>query len=385
MLFYLSILIVFIACAAIMTKTVVGYNDFKPATKIWLTFVIVLSWFSPLLLCWAVDCLGLSPLAYNLVSYTGYTLFGLAIIYLVLLLMRDIVWYGIYGIACLMRRDAWGIHPKNITVLNTANFIAFLVALGVGGYAMYQGYRMPRVVEVNVTSPLVKQDVRIVQISDLHVNRTTSSERLRNIVYEVNALAPHIIVITGDTLDDKIHTVDHKLDILGELSAPYGIYTVIGNHEYFSGLVNWNYKANRLKFHDLLNSGRLIKPLNIFISGIPDAYTAYTHQTFRIDFERALKGSSRDNFRILLSHNPSVVEVLTGFNYNLMLSGHTHGGQLFPMHLFIKKVNCGYLSGDYKVNGIDLHVSNGAGTWGPLMRLFAPSDITLITIHPVKK
>ena len=74
------------------------------------------------------------------------------------------------------------------------------------------------------------------------------------------------------------------------------------------------------------------------------------------------------------------VSAVSNFNYQLMLSGHTHGGQIFPFHYIVKKANK-YLSGDYKVNGIDLHVSNGAGTWGPSMRLFFFFLITVINLY----
>ncbi len=384
MLFYLSVLIIFVACSAITIKTVVGYSGFNLTTKIWLAFLVLLGWFSPLLLCGLSGIHELNDNVYNIISYAGYTLFGFMIIFLTLLMLRDIVWYAIYGIVCLFQIDAWSVNPKNVSMLNKANFIVFLCALLVSAFALRGGWERPKLNEININSSLVTEDVRIVQISDLHITRSTSDERLRNIVYEVNALAPHVIVMTGDIMDDTLIKIDKKLDILKELNAPFGVYSVVGNHEFYSGLNAWSYKARQLGIHILFNRGILLKPLNIFLSGIPDAYTAFSHPTFNINFEKALKGSKKENYRILLSHNPSVIDNLTSFNYDMMLSGHTHGGQIFPMHYFVKKANSGYLSGSYKVNGIDLYVSSGAGTWGPMMRLFAPSEITLINIFSKK-
>lgn len=383
-LFYLSVLIIFVACSIITTKTVVGYSGFKMATKIWLAFLILLGWFSPLLLFGLSGLYELDDRIFNVLAYTGYTMFGFMIIFLTLLMLRDIVWYAIYGIVCLCKADAWSVNPKNVSMLNKANFIVFLSALCVTAFALHEGWKKPKLQELNVTSPLVSEDVRIVQISDLHITRSTPDERIRNIVYEVNALAPHVIVLTGDIMDDVLSKIDKKLDILKELQAPFGVYSVVGNHEFYAGLNAWSYKARQLGIHILFNRGVLLKPLNVFLSGIPDAYTAFSHPTFNINFEKALKNGSRENYRILLSHNPSVVDNLTAFNYNMMLSGHTHGGQLFPMHYFVRKANGGYLSGHYKVNGIDLYVSSGGGTWGPMMRLFAPSEITLINIFSQK-
>ncbi len=384
MLFYLSVLIIFVACSVITIKTVVGYSGFKLATKIWLSFLILLGWFSPLLLFGLSGVYDLNVTVYNVLAYAGYTLFGFMIIFLTLLMLRDIVWYAIYGVVCLCQVDAWSVNPKNVSMLNKANFIVLLCAAFVTVLALHNGWQRPKLNEININSSLVSEDVRIVQISDLHITRSTPDERLRNIVYEVNALAPHVIVMTGDIMDDTLTMIDKKLDILKELHAPFGVYSVVGNHEFYSGLNSWSYKARQLGIHIFFNRGVLLKPLNVFLSGIPDAYTAFSHPTFNINFEKALKGSSKENYRVLLSHNPSVIDNLTSFNYNMMLAGHTHGGQLFPMHYFVKKANGGYLSGSYKVNGIDLYVSSGAGTWGPMMRLFAPSEIILINIFSKK-
>ena len=98
-----------------------------------------------------------------------------------------------------------------------------------------------------------------------------------------------------------------------------------------------------------------------------------------INLARTLEGSNQKQLKVLLSHNPEIASSISSYNFQVMLAGHTHGGQIFPFHFFVKKANK-YLSGDYKVNDIDLHVSPGAGTWGPSMRLFAPSEIAVIDL-----
>ena len=99
----------------------------------------------------------------------------------------------------------------------------------------------------------------------------------------------------------------------------------------------------------------------------------------RINLWRSIQNSRKSDFKILLSHQPVIINSLSKDLYDLVLSGHTHGGQIFPMHLFAKKANQ-FLAGKYKVNNIDLIVSRGAGAWGPQMRLFAPSDIIVIDL-----
>lgn len=380
MLFFLAVLIITIACSVVTIKTLVGYSDISLTSKFFVALLVSLGWFSPLFIGLIGRSYEFSSPLYVVISYAGYTLLGFLAILLTLLLLRDFVWYVIYGFSKIIGADAWSFNPMNISKLNKANLIVIACAFLISGYAFYQGMKMPQVIELNLTSPLIKKDLRIVQISDLHITRATPASRIQKIVYQVNALAPDIIVMTGDIIDDLLPKIDKKLDILGGFNAPYGVYSVMGNHEFYSGINSWSYKFRELGFHTLYNRGVILKPFNIFLSGIPDAGTSMSHPIFRIDFEQALKGSSRENYRILLSHNPVLVDNLTSFNYNMMLSGHTHGGQLFPFQLLVKKVN-GYLGGHYLVNNIDFYLSRGAGTWGPTMRLFAPSEITLINLR----
>jgi len=91
----------------------------------------------------------------------------------------------------------------------------------------------------------------------------------------------------------------------------------------------------------------------------------------------------KDNeYRILLSHTPTIIKKVRAGQVDLQVSGHTHGGQIFPFNLFTKWGNSGFLFGEYKVNGVTLLLSRGVGYWGPPMRILAPSDITLITLKP---
>jgi predicted MPP superfamily phosphohydrolase len=190
-------------------------------------------------------------------------------------------------------------------------------------------------------------------------------------------------VFTGDIVDDDTFYIQEHLDALQNLSSPYGTYASIGNHEFYNGLSSWMYEYQRRGINLLLNQGVTVEN-NIFIAGVPDAFTATSNPSLNINFTQTLSGSSRDQYRVLLSHNPEIANSISSYNFQMMLSGHTHGGQLFPFHVFVKKSNQ-YLSGEYDVNGIKLYVSNGAGTWGPSMRLFAPSEITVIDLIKKEK
>lgn len=379
MLFYVAFLVVAAACSIITIKTLVGYSDISLYSKIFISILIFVAWLAPMIVGALRYSGRLDDGLVNVISILGYTLFGFVFVLFCMLILRDVVWYSIYGIAKVLHMDVWALNPTNMSSLGKANLIVWGLSTVTALYALYGGLKYPVVNEVTIASPLIKKDMRVVQLSDLHITRLTSVSWVRHIVYEVNALNPDVILMTGDIIDDNVTKIDDQLDTLIELSAPYGVYSSLGNHEFYNGINSWTYKFKKLGIHTLFNRGVYIGKSNIFVSGIPDTSTASAHPTFAINFENALKGSTREDFRILLSHNPALIDNLTSFTYQLMLAGHTHGGQIFPFHILVKKVNK-YLSGQYKVNGIDLYVSNGAGTWGPAMRLFAPSEITVFNL-----
>ena len=219
--------------------------------------------------------------------------------------------------------------------------------------------------------------MKIYAISDLHISRTTSKERIKSIVDQVNALSPDAIVLTGDTIGDNINKINSLLDELRELSAPYGIYAIMGEHEFYNNVYDAKKAFEQRGITFLFNGGATIKIANIFIAGIPD----YSTMAERINLWRTIYKSKKENYRVLLSHSPLIVDALSKELFDIVLSGRTHGGQFFPVHWFVQKLNH-YLAGTYKVNDIDLFVSRGAGTLGPNMRLLAPADIAVVNLHP---
>ena len=377
-MFFIAFFIVAAACSAITIKTLVGYSDIKLVGKALISGVILVGWFAPLIISVLKHATWLPSKVFAVISFGGYTLLGFAFIIFCLLMLRDITWYGVYGIARFMGVDNWSINPKNISVLSYANMIVVVLSFVIGGYALYEGVKIPEVNNITISTSLIGRNLRLVHLSDLHIDRTTPLSRIRKIIDKVESLAPDVILITGDLIDDDSTVLDDKLEVLKGLSAPYGVYVSIGNHELYNGLYPWMYKYEKMGFKVLFNQGETVAH-EIFIAGVPDAHTANFHPNFNINLTRSLEGSQRKQFRILMSHNPEVANSISRYNYQLVLSGHTHGGQIFPFHIFVKKANQ-YLSGDYKVNDIDLHVSPGAGTWGPSMRLFAPSEIAVIDL-----
>lgn len=383
MSFIIAVLVVAISCSAITIKTLVGYTDMKLITKILISLLILVSWFAPILVRGIRGTNLFSNEVFSIISNTGYFLFGFAFILFSVLIFRDLLWYIIYGTAKLFGYVSWLLNPKNINILDNANIATVIFSVGVAFYAYFEANKVPDIKEVDFVSSKLKQDISLVHLSDLHFSRTTDLDRVNNLVAKVNEQNPDIIIITGDIVDDDVPNLEKHMQALQKLQAKHGVFVSNGNHEFYSGINSWSKKFKDLGFNFLFNQGQNIPELNLFVAGIPDMTTAGARKSFNIDFVRTLNNSSISEYKLLMSHHPQVIDYVTKVGFDLQLSGHTHGGQIFPFHWLAKKANT-YLAGKYNVNGVDLYVSRGTGYWGPPMRLFAPSEITLIKLKAQK-
>ena len=182
MLFYLTIIIVGLACSAITIKTLIGYADFKPIYKIIISALIVLGWFSIFIVNFLKSQTFLTDSAYAYISSFLYTLLGFVLILFVVITLRDVVWYLIYYILKLLKIDAWYMDPQNLSLLNKANMVVVIVALLISGYSFYEGNRLPNIVNETIYSNKISRNLRIVQISDLHITRATSNNKILSII-----------------------------------------------------------------------------------------------------------------------------------------------------------------------------------------------------------
>ncbi len=378
MYFFVASIIIAVACSVITIRTLVGYTSMKFKYKLACSLLILAGWFAPALVG-ILRRSGLNGWLYSFLADTGYFLFGAVFLLFCLLLLRDILWFLLYALYKRYRGENWAIHPKNINILDKANFFTVVLAAFLSFYALLEGTKLPEIKYLNLSSAKISKDLTIAHVSDLHINRATSVGKVRKIVDMINGLNPDVIALTGDVIDDRVEAVLPQMEELKNLKARYAVFVSFGNHEFYNGLLPWQFKFKQMGFYIMFNRGIKFPDSNVFIAGIPDSHTARLSDVWVVDFVKALKGSRQEDYRILLSHTPDFVDYLTSDAIDLQLSGHTHGGQIFPFHLPVKYANR-YLAGLYDVNGIQLYVSRGAGFWGPPMRLFAPSDITLITV-----
>ena len=253
--------------------------------------------------------------------------------------------------------------------------VVFVLALALTGYGQYQGLKMPQIRKITLTSPLVEKPVSIAVASDLHVTRVTGAKRVGRIVKRINRLHADLVVLPGDIFDDRIDLVRPAAAPLASLEAPLGIYFSSGNHEYYSGIYDANGLAQELGMILLDNRGVAVRG-DLYLGAVPDL-RAGPRFGFKADPKAALAGAGERQFRVLLSHEP-----FDG-GADLVISGHTHGGQMLPFQIFAKFANHGFPAGLYDLEvGRHIYVTRGAGTWGPAIRQLAPSDVTLITILP---
>jgi uncharacterized protein len=226
------------------------------------------------------------------------------------------------------------------------------------------------------------EGLRIVQISDLHIGDALDEPFLRRVVARVNALAPDVVAVTGDLVDGLVPAVRDFVAPLAELRARFGVYYVTGNHEYYWGGPEWEAEVGRLGLTVLRNSHRVISRdgSELALGGVPDLQGIRFHPDHACRPDLAFAGAPDGVPRVLLAHQPAAARTAAAAGVHLQLSGHTHGGQIFPFHFFVW-LSQPVLSGLRKLFGIWVYTHRGTGTWGPRMRLGAAPEIAEITLR----
>ncbi|GHD58628.1 metallophosphoesterase [Streptomyces goshikiensis] len=255
---------------------------------------------------------------------------------------------------------------------------AVAAAAGTVGYGTYGVLRGPRVKRVTV--PLAKlpraaHGFRIAVVSDVHLGPILGRAHTARIVDTVNRTQPDLIAIVGDLVDGNVHDLGPAAEPLRGLRARHGSYFVTGNHEYFSGAQQWIDHVRELGLTPLENARR---PLPLFdLAGVNDVQGE--SEGHGPDFEAALGNRDRSRAAVLLAHQPIVIHDAVRHGVDLQLSGHTHGGQLWPGNYLAELANP-TVAGLERYGDTQLYVSRGAGAWGPPVRVGAPSDITVVEL-----
>lgn len=221
-----------------------------------------------------------------------------------------------------------------------------------------------------------RSTLRISMASDMHFGRLSGISHVRRLVREVNALKPDLILLPGDIVDDDPNPFIQKNmgNIMKELQAPLGIYGVLGNHEYYGGdIPGFLNEMKRINIHILLDDVIKIDD-SFYLAGRKDKTD---HK--RMEIEGLLKDSNPDLPIIMMDHQPAEIAQAERNGVDLLLSGHTHRGQMAPNHLITRRIfelDWGYL----KKNQLHTIVSSGFGFWGPPLRIGSRSEVIQIDI-----
>lgn len=256
---------------------------------------------------------------------------------------------------------------------------SLVAATALSGTALYNA-RHVELEKVRIKIKELKKEYKIIQLSDIHIGGLIDAKFIRGIVERVNQREPDLVVITGDLVDIELKYAKEALLELQKLRSTYGTFFVVGNHEYFHGVAEIIDMLNHLGIRVLENENVYIGPqgCGFNLVGVYDVI-GYRVKTYIPDIYKALKGIQASP-TILLAHQPRYIHEVP-HTIDLMLSGHTHGGQLYPFRALVK-LQQPYVSGLHQhTKDMQIYVNKGTGFWGPPMRLGASSEITEITLY----
>ena len=245
--------------------------------------------------------------------------------------------------------------------------------------------RVVRHIDVPMSSiPPGLDGLRIVHLSDIHVGSTINAQDVAKIVAETNAQNPDLIVITGDIADGYPDLIGSWLDPMRNFKASLGIWFVTGNHEHLWDGHGWCDVVSKLGIRVLDNAHEIVDVggTPLAIAGAIDASGDRTDLSWQSDPEKALSGIAPGIFRLMLVHKPVSVDRSFAAGADLVLLGHTHGGQCIPLN-FIVNATQKYARGLYRVDGRVAFVSSGTGYWGPPLRIGIPCEIDVLTLRRV--
>ncbi|MBL8600694.1 MAG: metallophosphoesterase [Myxococcales bacterium] len=221
----------------------------------------------------------------------------------------------------------------------------------------------------------------IVQLTDIHVGPTVDRAYIAALVARVNALAPDLVVITGDLVDGSVAELAEHVAPLAGLRAAFGTYFVTGNHEYYSGANEWMDHLETLGLRVLRNQRvNLVRGGDGFdLAGVHDLSARRTPGAEPANLAKALEAYDPARPLVLLAHQPKQANEAADAGADLVLSGHTHGGQLWPFSWLVK-LDQPYLAGLHRRGKTHIYVSEGTGYWGPPMRVGTSPEITRVVL-----
>jgi uncharacterized protein len=259
---------------------------------------------------------------------------------------------------------------------------AALVAGGFVTYGVRRVFAPPEIDSLAVRIPRLPRafdGLRIVQVSDVHIGDVLGRPFFEDMVSRCQALKPDLVAVTGDLVDGRVNQLGSTIATLQKLRSRFGTYFVTGNHEFYSGDVPWCRALSEMGVNVLRNRTVTLRDgeAQLDLIGVDDYGRKDEPRGW--DLDAAMAGRDPERAAILLAHQPRGVEEGISRGIGLQLSGHTHGGQMFPMTGLIAALWT-YSAGLYRVGDGHVYVHRGTGVWGPPMRIGSPPEIAVITL-----
>ncbi|WP_297888346.1 metallophosphoesterase [Sulfurihydrogenibium sp.] len=321
-----------------------------------------------------------SPYFYRLYDKSGFDLYYLSFFILmwmgfIMLFFLYFMLVDIYNFAIKLSDRFLGINP--LPSLKSKLAFIFVSTLTITSlvYGYYETLNL-KVYKFVIYSDKVPKDVKIMQISDLHLSQVMREDKIKMILDVYKKENPDIVISTGDLVDGKVSTKQSYINLLNQINPPLGKYAILGNHEYYTDI------NDAIKFHILsgfkLLRNETISENGINIVGVDDIDGVRLGYIAEYPEKDLFFGLKKDNFTIFLKHQPKLDESLVG-QFDLMLSGHTHGGVIFPVKYILRKIFVADFGLIQKGDSY-IFVSRGVGTGGPPVRIECPPDVAIFEI-----
>ncbi|MEU8015374.1 metallophosphoesterase [Micromonospora parva] len=274
---------------------------------------------------------------------------------------------------------------RRLLLARGAAIFAGLTATGITGYGVRTALGPPHLDRVQI--PLAKlprsmDGLRIATVSDIHLGPLRGRAHTERIVAAINRLDADLVAVVGDLVDGSVAELGSAAAPLRDLRSRYGSFFVTGNHEYYSGVEEWVQEVDRLGLRVLQNRRQEIQARGgvLDLAGVNDLTAAGTGLAAGPDFAAALGDRDPSRPVVLLAHQPLAAKEAARYGVDLQLSGHTHGGQMVPFNLAVR-LEQPVVSGLGEVDGTKVYVTNGAGFWGPPVRVGAEPQISLVELR----
>ena len=320
----------------------------------------------------------------RIVAWPASIWMGFAFLLVVALLASDaVLWIAAEGGLSWAARTPDGLPASGLAAAR-AWVVAGLAALGsIAG--LRSGLGPPRHVRLEIEIdrwPRALDGFRIAQISDIHIGSLLGRRFAQHLTERVNALDADLVAVTGDLVDGRVEALFEEVAPFAGLRGRQGVYFVTGNHDHYSDARAWASHAAELGFRVLRNERVEIGGDGAIFDlvGVDDHRGDLLAAEGGEDLDAALAGRDESRPAVLLAHDPSTFKRASKRGIDLQISGHTHGGQIWPF-VAVVRLAIPWVAGHYRVGRSQLYVSRGTGFWGPPMRLFAPAEITEIALR----